>query len=171
MYSRPVLFDQSPTVADAFSLLPGRKKIAVLFDESGRQQAEALLENKDTVPAVSLLVSEDTPSQQISEFIVSQKMGTQICIIAEWDTAYRIFSLTVAEGASEEEIQTLIIDQKKRFIYCMKCFNTSEIPINESAVQCQCSAHLEVGPFFSKLRKGYIGYPFIPVEQRQTVGS
>ncbi|WKA59361.1 hypothetical protein QWY16_04185 [Planococcus shenhongbingii] len=171
MYSRPVLFDQSPTLADKFSLLQGRTKIAVLFDESGKWQAEDLLEKVGNIPATALLISESTSSQTISEFIVSQKMGTQLCIIAEWDTAYRIFSAAVDEGASEEEIQTLIIGQKKRFIYCMKCFSTSEIPVNESAVQCQCSAHLEVGPFFSKFRKGYIGYPFIPVEQRQTVGS
>jgi len=171
MYSRPVLFDQSPTLVDAFSLLPGRTKIAVLFDESGRQEAEALLQKADQVPAVSLEVSEETSSRQISEFVASQKMGTQICIVARWDAAYRIFSLVVDEGAWEEEIQTLVTDQKKRFIYCMKCFTTAEIPLNESTVECQCSAHLEVGPFFSKLRKGYIGYPFIPVEQRQTVGS
>ncbi|WP_298830846.1 hypothetical protein [uncultured Planococcus sp.] len=171
MYSRPVLFDQSPTLVDSFSLLQGRRKLAVLFDESGREQVEALMKNMDKVPTASLLVSKDTPSQQISDFVAFQKMGTQICIVAKWDTAYHAFSLAVDEGASEEEIQTLIIDQPKRFIYCMKCFSTSEIPSNESAVQCQCSAHLEVGPFFSKLRKGYIGYPFIPVEQRQTVGS
>ncbi|MBX0315233.1 hypothetical protein [Planococcus glaciei] len=171
MYSRPVLFDQSPTLADEFSLLQGRTKIAVVFDESGKRLAESLLQKAENIPAAALLVSDSTPSQAISEFVASQKMGTQICIVSQWDTAYRIFSLTVDEGASEEEIQTLIVDQKKRFIYCMKCFSTSEIPSNEAAVQCQCGAHLEVGPFFSKVRKGYIGYPFIPVQQRQTVGS
>ncbi|TWT06560.1 hypothetical protein FQV26_01740 [Planococcus sp. CPCC 101016] len=171
MYSRPVLFDQSPTLAENFSLLQGRTKIAVLFDETGREQAEGILETANTIPAESLLVSEDTPDQKVSEFVASQKMGTQLCIVAQWDTAYRLFSLTVEEGASEEEIQTFIIGQKKRFVYCMKCFSTNEIAGEASAVQCQCSAHLEVGPFFSKVRKGYIGYPFIPVEQRQTVGS
>lgn len=171
MYSRPVLFDQSPTLVEEFSLLQGRTKIAVLFDESGRQQAESWMEAAGSVPTVSLLITEETTDEAISDFIVAQKMGTQLCIVAEWDAAYRLFSLATDEGASEEEIQTRITDLKKRFVYCMKCFNASEISLNEQTVQCSCGAHLEVGPFFSKLRKGYIGYPFIPVEQRQTVGS
>lgn len=171
MYSRPVLFDQSPTLVEEFSLLQGRTKIAVLFDENGRSQAESWVEAAGSIPAVSMQVTEETTDQAISDFIVSQKMGTQLCIAAEWDLASRLFSLAVAEGASEEEIQTNIAGDKKRFVYCMKCFNASEIPLEEPAVQCGCGAHLEVGPFFSKVRKGYIGYPFIPVEQRQTVGS
>lgn len=171
MYSRPVLFDQSPTLVEEFSLLEGRTKIAVLFDESGRQQAVSWVEAAGSVPTVSMEITDETTNEEISEFIVSQKMGTQICIASEWDTAYRLFSLTTDEGASEEEIQTHITGEKKRFVYCMKCFNASEIPLDEPSVQCSCGAHLEVGPFFSKFRKGYIGYPFIPVEQRQTVGS
>lgn len=171
MYSRPVLFDQSPTLVEEFSLLHGRTKVAVLFDGSGKWLAESFLEKVRDVPVVSLMVTEGTANEEISEFVASQKMGTQLCIVSEWDTAYRLFSLAVEEGASEAEIQTLITDEKKRFIYCMKCFSASEIPVDESTVKCQCNAHLEVGPFFSKWRKGYIGYPFVPVEQRQTVGS
>lgn len=171
MYSRPVLCDHSPTLVEEFSLLEGRTKIAVLFDESGRQQATSWVEATGSIPTVSMEITDETTDRAISEFVVSQKMGTQLCIVSEWDAAYRLFSLATDEGASEEEIQTRITDEKKRFVYCMKCFEASEIPLDEPTVQCSCGVHLEVGPFFSKLRKGYIGYPFIPVEQRQTVGS
>ncbi|TQR16151.1 hypothetical protein [Psychrobacillus soli] len=171
MYNRPVLFDQSTSLVKEFSLLQERSKIAVMFDESGKLQAEAFLKEVNNLPTSSLLVTEWLQDETIREFISSQKIGTQIYIAAKWDTACKIFSMSVEEGASEEEIQTFITDEKKRYVYCMKCFNASEISLDEQTVKCSCGTHLEVGSFFSVVRKGYIGYPFIPVVQRQKVGS
>ncbi|MEK4231398.1 hypothetical protein [Solibacillus sp. FSL H8-0538] len=170
MYNRPVLFDKSPTIVEEFTIESNRRKIAVLFDRSGKEQAGAIQVHPECTSIATYEVRDIEQEDVIRQFIVKQTMGTQFYIAASWDIAVKLFDLCTLEGLSESEIQTYVTSGKKRSMYCMKCYNTSEIPFT-SPVQCCCGAHLEVGPYYSKIRKGYIGYPFVPVEQQQKVGG
>ena len=53
----------------------------------------------------------------------------------------------------------------------MKCFEVSEVEEEAKIAECDhCSASLEIGPFYSIVREGYIGYPFILIGKEE-VGS
>ncbi|MFD2867052.1 hypothetical protein ACFSY7_00660 [Kurthia populi] len=159
MYNSPVLFDASPALTT--QLVPNAyfKKAAIITDQAQHSAVSALIEKLYDTPH-DVHVFKD--AEQARAFIVAQKMGTHFYVVANWDEATTIFTTAVEEGVSEAEIQVQLRDDVKKYIYCMKCFTSSEILKEAVNVQCACGAHLEVGPFYSKVRQGYIGYPFIP---------
>ena len=159
MYNNPVLFFESVTLTENLTPNAHYVKAAIICDEKYKEEANALEKSFYDTPVEALYY---TDPAQVHEFIISQKMGTCFYLIGEWDDAVQIFTAGVAEGISEDEIQVKIIGEKRKYVYCMKCFTPSEIDPKAKTVQCSCSAHLEVGPFYSKVRKGYIGYPFVP---------
>lgn len=163
MYNSPVLFKESPSIVDEFSPKLNKRKFVVISDSSASHEAERFIGkiNAD-VPYEFSKVTEADYKREVRTLLSQQKVGTQLYIAGEWDNSYIIFAEAIKAGFLEEEIQTYIYGQKKKFIYCMKCYETTEIH-NEKEAQCShCRSMLSVGPFFSKVHKGYIGYPFIP---------
>lgn len=162
-YKSPVLYDGSESIVEKFSKVKGKRKCLIITD-SATNEAVSQFQNemKQEVPYELFVMSE---IDEVTDVLSRQKMGTQLYIASTWENAKMLFPLAIEEGYSEEEIQLVVEGEKERHIYCMKCFTLSPIK-DEKEVQCaQCHAHLEVGPFFSRVRKGYIGYPFIPVEK------
>lgn len=159
MYNSPVLFYESVALTEKLSPKTHFVKAAIICHEAYKEEAQQLQAQLYDTPSATFLFKD---TALVRDFIVGQKMGTCFYIVANWDDAAKIFSTAVEEGLSEEELQVKIIGEKRKYIYCMKCFNASEIDTHAEKVQCGCGAHLEVGPFYSKVRKGYIGYPFAP---------
>ena len=173
MYNSPVLFDKSVTIVNQFTPRNERRKVVVISDQAGYERAKSFTsEIAGTVPVEYLSINGMQDKEEIKRFILSQKMGTQFYIAAAWNNAVMVFSLGVEAGLSEDEIQTVIIGPKRRYVYCMKCFEVSEVAEEAEIAECDhCRASLEIGPFYSIVREGYIGYPFIPVEKEEVVGS
>ncbi|WP_203364558.1 dimethylamine monooxygenase subunit DmmA family protein [Bacillus sp. REN10] len=167
MYNSPVLYDQSETIKETLTLNEKRNKHLIIYDQqvvSDIKQVSAK-GTEETSEYEYFEIKEGIDLQGLRTLLYGQKMGTHLYIASNWDHAVTVFTEAVEAGFTEDEIQTIIYGPKKRYIYCMKCYETSEISYDDE-VQCShCDAHMEVGPFFSKVRKGYIGYPFIPNEQ------
>ncbi|MFD6210249.1 hypothetical protein [Peribacillus sp. NPDC060253] len=172
MYNSPVLFDKSVTIVNHFTPRNERRKFVVISDPAGYEKVKNFTsEIAGKVPVECLSINGMDDKEEIKRFILSQKMGTQFYIAAAWNNAVMVFSLGVEAGLSEDEIQTVIIGPKRRYVYCMKCFEVSEVA-EEAIAECDhCSARLEIGPFYSIVREGYIGYPFIPVAKEEVIGS
>ena len=159
MHHSPVLFFESPNLTEQLKLNSNFVKAAVICHESFKDEAEQLCQSFYDIPVQMFFFSS---VEGIRTFITAQKMGTCFYLLANWDDAAKISAIAVEEGVSEEELQIKVIGPKRKYIYCMKCFTSSEIDAVAEEVQCNCGVHLNVGPFYSKVRKGYIGYPFIP---------
>jgi hypothetical protein len=165
VYNSPVLFDQSETIVESFTVRKDRRKLLIIsavskdaniikpfiIDINGLKEYE-LIEMKGELQL-----------ENISEILDRQKMGTQLYISAKWDDAGKIFTAAIEAGFSEDEIQTLISGRKRRYVYCIKCYHLQEVEAEETETICyHCQISLEIGPFFSRERKGYIGYPYNP---------
>ncbi|MFE4811900.1 hypothetical protein ACFQ9Y_12135 [Peribacillus simplex] len=172
MYNSPVLFDKSITIVNQFTPRNERRKFVVISDHAGYEKAKSFTsELASTVPFEWLSINGMEDKEDIKRVILTQKMGTQFYIAAAWNNAVMIFSLGVEAGLSEAEIQTVIIGPKRRYVYCMKCFEVSEVAEESEIAECDhCRANLEIGPFYSIVREGYIGYPFISIGKEE-VGS
>lgn len=159
MYNSPVLFDASSVLTD--ELIPNAyfTKAAIITDTPQEMRITRLQEALYDTPMQYHVLN---TSAELRKFISSQKMGTSFYVLASWENAVEIFDAAVEEGVSEVEIQVKLRDEPKRYVYCMKCFTSSEIARDAKKVQCSCGIHLEIGPFYSKVRQGYIGYPFVP---------
>lgn len=164
VHTSPSLYDQSVTLKDSFTLHPRRNKNIIVAERGLEGEiSEFLTELGQKGIAHELYESSDL--EQMAAFLKEQTMGTQLYIVATWDVAAAIFEAAIIAGFTEDEIETKIIGKKKRFVYCMKCFDLTEVRVEDKEVECpSCSAMLEVGPFYSKVRKGNIGYPFKPVK-------
>jgi dimethylamine monooxygenase subunit C len=165
VYNSPVLFDQSETIVETFTVRQDRRKLLIIsalpkeanivepfINDINRLKEYELIEMKD-----------ELQPENISEILDRQKMGTQLYISAKWDDAVTIFTAAIEAGFSKDEIQTLISGEKRRYVYCLKCYHLQEVEAEETDTICHhCQISLEIGPFFSRERKGYIGYPYNP---------
>ncbi len=165
MYYNPVLFDKSATIVEQFTIHPVRKKYLIIFEQKESEDTRAFVNElqKKKIEHEFIVINGEVNRNEIKKVLLRQKMGTQLYISSTWDKAEVIFSEAVEAGFTEDEIQVMIQGPKKTFLYCMKCFSLNEIQNVKEAECMHCEAMLEVGPFFSVVRKGYIGYPFIPL--------
>lgn len=162
MYSNPVLYDQSETIKDELSFNSKRRKHLIIYDQKAVEDIKQSMDTDLQGDITTLEIKDSINLQDLRVLLYSQKMGTQLYIASGWDHAVTVFTEAVEAGFTEDEIQVIIYGPTKRYVYCVKCYNTSETTYDDE-VQCpHCSTHMEVGPFFSKVRKGYIGYPFNP---------
>ncbi|WP_257352340.1 hypothetical protein [Pseudalkalibacillus decolorationis] len=165
MYNSPVLFDQSDTIVEKFTMQPERRKYLIISDQKKTDVVKHFMNDiEQQVQYESYEINGEADLEKVNEVLILQKMGTQLYIAADWDNAVDIFTAAVEAGFTEEDIQTVIYGPKRRYVYCMKCYRLNEINKEKEAQCSHCDAMMEVGPFFSKVRKGYIGYPFIPVK-------
>ncbi|WP_338751841.1 dimethylamine monooxygenase subunit DmmA family protein [Bacillus sp. FJAT-52991] len=164
MYNSPVLFDQSETITNQFSLHPVRRNHLIIFEQQSAKDISHLINymKLEDIEHELYEIHESTHLEDLQAILNRQKMGTQLYIASQWDQAVAIFTAAEAAGFTEDEIQTVINGPKRRYVYCMKCYQLSEIGDEQEAQCSHCQAMMEVGPFFSKVRKGYIGYPFKP---------
>lgn len=159
---RPRLYDGSIVITDSpFVCRESTKKMIVFREKDIPFSKEQFPKN---IPVKEVMIPEK--KEIIRQFIQSQTIGTHIFVLAPWDTASMVFDVCIEEGMSEEELQIQIIGDKKRKVYCMKCYQLHEVKLEATTTQCSCGAHLTVGPFFSALRQGYIGYPFQPIIEK-----
>ncbi|WP_338453042.1 dimethylamine monooxygenase subunit DmmA family protein [Niallia oryzisoli] len=165
VYNSPVLFDQSETIVDAFTVRQDRRKYLIISAEPKEAAAiQQFVKDINGQKEYELVEIHDAEQlKNVNEILDHQKMGTQLYISANWDDAVTILTAGIEAGFSEDEIQTLIHGEKKRYVYCMKCYHLQEVEQEETDTICHhCQISLEIGPFFSKERKGYIGYPYNP---------
>lgn len=165
VYNSPVLFDQSETIVETFSGKNNRRKYLIISAESKEADPiQAFIHEVDGRKDYELIeIHDQSELENIREWLERQKMGTQLYIWARWDDAVTIFTAAIEAGFSEDEIQTLISGEKRRYVYCLKCYHLQEVEAEETDTICHhCQISLEIGPFFSKERKGYIGYPYNP---------
>ncbi|MFK2825550.1 dimethylamine monooxygenase subunit DmmA family protein [Bacillus sp. B190/17] len=164
MYNSPVLYDQSETIKETITFNNKRKKHLIIYDQKAVSDVKQVLaaDSQEALEYEHFEMGDSINLQDLRTLLYSQKMGTHLYIASDWDHAVTAFTEAIEAGFTEDEIQTIIYGPKRRYIYCMKCYQTSETSYDDE-VQCtHCDAYMEVGPFFSKVRKGYIGYPFIP---------
>lgn len=160
-YNKPVLYDNSVTLREHLSVHPIRSKHLIIYEQKERDNVNRLIHEITAAdkPYEVYELKEELNLGEISQLLEKQKMGTQLYIACDWDKAAAIFSLAIDAGFTEDEIQTKIYGLKRKYVYCIKCYQLSEVGKEDTIVHCpHCSAKLEVGPFFSRVRKGYIGY-------------
>ena len=165
VYNSPVLFDQSETIVEKFAIRHDRRKLLIISAEPREagiiQQFTKEINDQKEYELIE--INDELQLKNISDVLDRQKMGTQLYISAKWEDAVPIFSSAIEAGFSEDEIQTLISGEKRRYVYCMKCYHLQEVePKETDTICCHCQISLEIGPFFSIERKGYIGYPYNP---------
>lgn len=165
LYNSPVLFDKSETIVETFTVRRDRRKLLIISAEPKEADIiEQFINDINGLKEYELIeMNDELPLKNISEVLDRQKMGTQLYISAKWDDAVTIFTAAIEAGFSENEIQTLISGEKRRYVYCIKCYHLQEVEAEETDTICyHCQISLEIGPFFSRERKGYIGYPYNP---------
>lgn len=165
VYNSPVLFDKSETITEKFSHRNKRRKYLIISTEP--KQAESIqpfiYEINGKTEYEIIEIQDELELKNIGEVLDRQKMGTELFISAKWDDAERIFTAAIEAGFSDNEIQTLILGEKRRYVYCLKCYHLQEVAAEATDTMCHhCQISLEIGPFFSRERKGYIGYPYNP---------
>ncbi len=165
VYNSPVLFDKSETIVEKFTVRHNRRKLLIISAEPKEadtiQQFINEINGQKEYELIEMI--DELQLKNIREVLDRQKMGTQLYILAKWDDAVTIFTAAIEAGFSEDEIQTLISGEKRRYAYCVKCYHLQEIEAEETDTICyHCQISLEIGPFFSRERKGYIGYPYNP---------
>ncbi|WP_134704354.1 dimethylamine monooxygenase subunit DmmA family protein [Ammoniphilus sp. YIM 78166] len=165
VYNSPVLFDKSASMVEKFTVKQERRKLLIVstLPKEADLIQQLLKEIKGQQEYELIEIHDEFPLKNIGEVLDRQKMGTQLYILAPWDEAVTIFTEAIEAGFSEDEMQTLISGEKKRYVYCMKCYHLQEVEAEETDTICyHCQISLEIGPFFSRERKGYIGYPYNP---------
>ena len=165
VYNNPVLFDQSETIVEKFTVRDDRRKFLIISAQPKEADAiKPFINEVNSQKEYELIeMNDELQINNISEVLNRQKMGTQLYISAKWDDAVTIFTAAIEAGFSEDEIQTLISGEKRRYVYCLKCYHLQEVePVETDTICHHCQISLEIGPFFSIERKGYIGYPFNP---------
>jgi dimethylamine monooxygenase subunit C len=165
VYNSPVLFEQSDTIVETFTVKRDRRKLLIISAEPKEADiVEQFINDINGLKEYELIeMNDELPLKNISEVLDRQKMGTQLYISAKWDDAVTIFTAAIGAGFSEDEIQTFISGEKRRYVYCIKCYHLQEVEAEETDPICyHCQISLEIGPFFSRERKGYIGYPYNP---------
>ncbi|CAH2713118.1 hypothetical protein BACCIP111895_00251 [Neobacillus rhizosphaerae] len=165
VYNSPVLFDKSETIVEKFTVRRDRRKLMIISAEPKEADIiEQFINHINGLKEYELIeMKDELQLKNISEVLDRQKMGTQLYISAKWDDAVTIFMAAIEAGFSEDEIQTLISGEKRRYVYCIKCYHLQEVEAEETDTICyHCQISLEIGPFFSRERKGYIGYPYNP---------
>lgn len=165
VYNNPVLFDKSETMVGKFTVRDDRRKLLIISVEA--KEADSVQQFIDEINGQKeyelIELNDELQIKNISEVFNRQKMGTQLYISAKWDDAVMIFTAAIDAGFSEDEIQTLISGEKERYVYCIKCYHLQEVEAEETDTICHhCQISLEIGPYFSRERKGYIGYPYNP---------
>lgn len=165
VYNSPVLFDQSETIVEEFTVRHDRRKLLIISAE--QREAGSIQQFTNEINGLKeyelIEITDELQLKNIRKVLDRQKMGTQLYISAKWDDAVPIFSAAIEAGFSEDEIQTLISGEKRRYVYCIKCYHLQEVEAEETDMICyHCQISLEIGPFFSRERKGYIGYPYNP---------
>jgi hypothetical protein len=132
-------------------------ELYVLDDRKGGAEAGELL---SSLPA-DAAVLRDAAEAEIAGILRKQKMGTKLCLSGLWKTTEMLYSLAVDAGFAEEEIQAFIAGQKERSVFCPKCYSLTSIQ-DEEVTRCSyCGVMLNIGPHYSRVRKGYLGYPFV----------
>ncbi|MEH7502989.1 dimethylamine monooxygenase subunit DmmA family protein [Neobacillus drentensis] len=165
VYNSPVLFDQSDTIVETFTVRRDRRKLLIISAEPKEADIiDQFINDINGLKEYELIeMKDELKLKNICEVFDRQKMGTQLYISAKWDDAVAIFTAAIEAGFSEDEIQTLIPGEKRRYVYCIKCYHLQEVEAEETDTICyHCQISLEIGPFFSRERKGYIGYPYNP---------
>lgn len=165
VYNSPVLFDKSETIVEKFTVIHDRRKLLIISAEPKEANTiQQFINEINSQKEYELIeINDRLQVKNISEILDRQKMGTQLYISAKWDDAVTIFTAAIKAGFSEEEIQTLIFDEMRRYVYCMKCYHLQKVAAEDTDTICyHCQVSLEIGPFFSRERKGYIGYPYNP---------
>lgn len=165
VYNSPVLFDKSETIVEKFTVRHDRRKLLIISVEPKKAETiQQFINAKNSQKEYELIeMNGELELKNISEVLDRQKMGTQLYISAKWDDAVTIFSAAINAGFSEDEIQRLISGEKRRYVYCIKCFHIQDVEAEDTDTIClHCQISLEIGPFFSRERKGYIGYPYNP---------
>lgn len=164
-YNNPVLFDKSETIVEKFTVRHDRRKLLIISAEPKEANiVQQFINEINGQKEYELIeINDELQIKNISKILDRQKMGTQLYMLANWDDAVTLFAAASEAGFSEDEIQTLISGDKKRYVYCIKCYHLQEIEVEETETICyHCQISLEIGPFFSRERKGYIGYPYNP---------
>lgn len=159
---RPKLYDGSTVLTDGPFICKDSTKKIIVFRENDTQFSEEQFSK--TISLIEMVIPEK--KEIVRQIIQSQTIGTHIFVLAPWDKASMVFDVCIEEGMSEEEIQIQILGEKKRKVYCMKCFQLHEVKLEATTTKCSCGAHLTVGPFFSAFRQGYIGYPYQPIIEK-----
>lgn len=165
VYNSPVLFDKSETIVEQFTVRQDRRKLLIISAEPKETDSVQQFINKlNSQKEYELIeINDEFQIKNISGVFNRQKMGTQLYISAKWDDAVTIFTAAIESGFSEDEIQTLVSGDKRRYVYCIKCYHLQEVDAEDTATICyHCQISLEIGPYFSRERKGYIGYPYNP---------
>lgn len=165
VYNSPVLFDKSETIVENFSVRHDRRKSLIIsaVPKEADTIRQFINEVKEQQEYELIEIMDELELKNLTEALERQKMGTQLYISAKWDDAVTIFTKAVEAGFSEDEIQTMIDGDKKRYVYCIKCYHLQEAEPEETDTICHhCQISLEIGPYFSRERKGYIGYPYNP---------
>ena len=175
LYNSPRLYDQSKTIVESFSVNDSKRHFILIADQDGLEKVEEFLPSlKDSYQLYTVgdqdgqsSLNTSTISQQdfeakIADILTKQKVGTQLYMAGKWKFAEKVFTAAVAAGFLEEEIQVYIHGPKARNTYCPSCYTLSTIQPEDEESQCpSCGVMLVISKHYSKVRNGYLGYPYV----------
>lgn len=175
LYNSPRLYDQSKTIVEAFRVNESKKHFLLIADQDGLEKVEEFLPSlKDSYHLYTVgdqdrqsSLNTSTISQQdfeakVADILAKQKVGTQLYIAGKWELVEKVFTAAVIAGFLEEEIQVYIHGPKARNMYCPSCYTLSAIQPEDEESQCpSCGVMLVISTHYSRVRKGYLGYPYV----------
>lgn len=183
LYNSPVLYDRSKSIVEAFSVKPHTRKLMLFADHGGLSEAKGFVQSQDAagVPyelyyladgkeeeseilastPTGTTVLRDAGEADILAILRTQKMGAKLYLSGFWKMAEMVYPLAIDAGFAEDEIQVFITGQKARAVFCPKCYSLTSVQ-DEEVTRCSyCGVMLNIGPHYSRVRKGYLGYPFV----------
>lgn len=176
LYNSPRLYDQSKTIVESFRVNDSKRRFILIADQDGAGKVNEFLPSlkKDMyhfyavgdIDCNSSLhttpISQQDFETKLSDLLTKQKVGTQLYIAGKWEFVEKVFTDAVTAGFLEEEIQVYIHGSKECYTYCPSCYTLSAIHPEDEESQCpSCGVMLVISKHYSRVRKGYLGYPYV----------
>jgi hypothetical protein len=185
LYNSPVLYDRSKSIVEHFAARPRTRNHILFADHSGLPKTVSfvdmleaarvpyemyyLAEHKNPAEESDILASlpaetivlHDFTEAGLTRILREQKMGTHLYLSGQWKTMETMYTLAVTAGFGEEEIQVIPADRMERSVFCPKCYSLTAVQ-DEQVTRCSyCGVMLNISTHYSRVRRGYLGYPFV----------
>ena len=177
LYNSPKLFDRSDCIVESFSINEKKQRYVLFSTFTGLEIMKAfiptfekkyewyvMLDHNQASPNETSKQDRITylPIEKTADIMKKQKVGTQLYIAGDWKMVKEAFTFAIEAGFIEEEIQVYIVGEKERHTYCPSCYTLTAIQEEEEEFRCpSCNVMLVISPFYSKVRDGYLGYPYV----------
>ncbi|WP_157950989.1 dimethylamine monooxygenase subunit DmmA family protein [Peribacillus acanthi] len=146
-------FLQEPT------FIPGKRKYLFIGDRRGMEIFKKIIGIvQETKLAYEMRLLEE--SENISDWLSQQKMGSFLYVAAPFETLKTIGHLVQTIGFTDEEAQYIAHGVEKRNVFCCRCHGITEIEIQvQPEIIClHCDLLMSISDHYSPILDAYLGY-------------